>query len=631
MIYKRFLSFVLAVHILCLLTVTSCAAAEISTENNSHPISQSQESHTLFSDVSSDAWYAEAIAYCQQYGIMDGTAAAAFAPEETLTRAMLAAVLYRMSGSPSISASPAFADVTAEAWYSNAVSWASAHDVISGYGGGTFGVNDPTTREQAVTILWRYAGSPESGKAADLSDMSAVSDWAQTAVCWANTNDILDGMTEDRRFNPKANIKRGEIAAMLYHYLSHPYDGVYPQHEPYGTGIGAMPGRVVWAYDPASVDWDGSGYWWNLDHFDENAIQRMVSDSIASLGGAETVQAGWAALFQAHNRARGRNSGYTPGEKIAVKANINGSAVMDDDTSGKTQMSYTNPILLKTLLLSLVDEAGIAPSDITVYDVSRLFPDYMVELCTQGKLNGVNFVGRDNSTADENAPIIWSHEFSDSVNYLPTCVMEAEYIINLANLKGHSYGITLCGKNHFGSFINGNRMRPPEGANLHQWLTRNEMGIYSPLIDLMANADLGGKTVLYMLDALICAPSEGASITGDNSRWQQAPFHGGYTASVFVSQDPVAIDSVGADFLMNEPSVTSRNGALRDNPAVENYLHEAGLVAAAPSGTVYTDSRGNTIANLGVHEHWNNSAQKQYSRNLGNQEGIELIFLSGNS
>lgn len=409
---------------------------------------------------------------------------------------------------------------------------------------------------------------------------------------------------------------------------STPYDGVYPQHEPYGTGVGAMPGRVVWAYDPASVDWDGSRYWWNLNNFDEDVVERMVNDSIASLGGAETVQEGWAALFYAHNEARGRSGGYTPGEKIAIKANINGSAVMDDDTSGETQISYTNPILLKVLLLSLVEDAGIAPSDITVYDVSRLFPDYMVELCTQGKLNGVNFVGRNNAVADESAPIIWSHEFSGRANYLPTCVTEAEYIINLANLKGHSYGITLCGKNHFGSFINGNMMRPPEGANLHQWLTRNEMGIYSPLVDLMANADLGGKTVLYMLDALICAPSEGAYITGDNSKWQQTPFNGGYTASVFVSQDPVAIDSVGADFLMNEPAATGRNGALRDNPTVENYLHEAGLVSAAPSGTVYTDSQGNAVVNLGVHEHWNNSVQKQYSRNLGSNEGIELIFLS---
>lgn len=407
-----------------------------------------------------------------------------------------------------------------------------------------------------------------------------------------------------------------------------PYDGIYPQHEPYGTGIGAMPGRVVWAYDPDSVDWDGNGYWWESRHFNESIILNMVNDSIAALGGKDTVQDGWAALFTANNSARGRTGGYKAGEKIAIKANINGSAVYDDDTSGETKMSYTNPVLLKTLLTSLVGEAGVAPEDITVYDVSRLFPEYMVEMCTEGELKGIHFVNRDTGVADESAPIVWSHEFSGKVNYLPTCVTEATYVINLANLKGHSYGITLCGKNHFGSFINGNTMRPPEGANLHQWLTRNEMGIYSPLVDLMANADLGGKTVLYMLDALICAPSEGASITGENSRWQQAPFNGDYTSSIFVSQDPVAIDSVGADFLMNEPTVTDYNGALRGDPTVENYLHEAGLVGNAPSGTIYTDSQGHTVTNLGVHEHWCNSTEKLYSRNLGKSEGIELIQIA---
>ena len=89
----------------------------------------------------------------------------------------------------------------------------------------------------------------------------------------------------------------------------------------------------------------------------------------------------------------------------------------------------------------------------------------------------------------------------------------------------------------------------------------------------------------------------------------------------------MAIDSVGGDFLMNEPTVTSRNGSLRDNSTVENYLHEAGLVGHAPSGTAYTDSQGSTVVNLGTHEHWNNSVDKQYSRNLGKNEGIELIYL----
>lgn len=440
----------------------------------------------------------------------------------------------------------------------------------------------------------------------------------------AQEDDSMDRITAaetDKDNNLPANINREEIADDTKTELL--YDGILPEHEPYGTSVGAMPGRVVWAHDPDSVFWDGSGHWWETDHFDEAAILQMVNKCIASLGGKENVKNGWEALFTAHNGG----NGYQPGEKIAIKANINGSAVFDDDTSGKTDMSYTNPVLLKALLISLVEEAGVSPKDITVYDVSRLFPDYMVEMCDADELQGVNFIGRDNGVADEDVIISWSYEFSGKVNYLPTCVTEADYVINLANLKGHSYGITLCGKNHFGSFINGNSMRPPEGANLHQWLTKGGMGIYSPLVDLMGNYQLGKKTVLYMLDALICATSEGASITRENSTWKQAPFNGDYTSSIFVSQDPVAIDSVGTDFLVNEPTLQAYNGALRNNPDVENYLHEAGLVGNAPSGTVYYDGNGEPIINLGVHEHWNNSVDKQYSRNLGKEEGIELIYL----
>ena len=153
-------------------------------------------------------------------------------------------------------------------------------------------------------------------------------------------------------------------------------EALYPQHEPYGTGVGAVPGRVVWAYDPDSVEWNGSGYWWETDHFDEKIILNMLNESIASLGGKETAEEGWEALFAAHNEARKADSGngvsgsgdsagksstddapagYQKREKIAIKANINGSGVFDDDTSGKTDLSYTNPVLLKALLRSLVE------------------------------------------------------------------------------------------------------------------------------------------------------------------------------------------------------------------------------------------------------------------------------------
>ena len=87
----------------------------------------------------------------------------------------------------------------------------------------------------------------------------------------------------------------------------------------------------------------------------------------------------------------------------------------------------------------------------------------------------------------------------------------------------------------------------------------------------------------------------------------------------------MAIDSVGADFLMNEPAVTEVNGSLKDNATVENYLHEAALVKNAPSGNIYKNGKKKKVTNLGVHEHWNNPDSKKYSRNLGKKEGIELV------
>ena len=149
--------------------------------------------------------------------------------------------------------------------------------------------------------------------------------------------------------------------------------------------------------------------------------------------------------------------------------------------------------------------------------------------------------------------------------------------------------------------------------------------MYTVLVDLLANAHLGGKTVLWMLDGLVPATSEGASVTAEAARWEGAPFGGGFAASLLLSQDPVALDSVGADFLINQPAVTSRNAALDGNLGVENYLHEAALVAAPPSGAAYRDGAGGPVGNLGVHEHWNNAVERLYSRDRGEAEGIELV------
>lgn len=216
---KRLFPFVLSLCMLCVFTMTSCSAAEVPSAVG-ETLEELSSRTPAFTDVSAEAWYAGAVDYVREHGIMGGYGNGQFGPEDTLSRAQLAQILYNLEGRPAVSRQVTFSDVAADSWCAEAVAWASENGVISGYGGGIFGVNDPTTREQAVAILWRYGGSPESGSTADVSDAASVSTWAQEAVRWANAGGILNGMLTNQQFAPKTNIKRGEVASMLYHYLN---------------------------------------------------------------------------------------------------------------------------------------------------------------------------------------------------------------------------------------------------------------------------------------------------------------------------------------------------------------------------------------------------------------------------
>ncbi|MDO5536763.1 MAG: DUF362 domain-containing protein [Desulfovibrionaceae bacterium] len=405
---------------------------------------------------------------------------------------------------------------------------------------------------------------------------------------------------------------------------------LFPAHAPLGEGQGVHPGRVVWTHRPQAVSWDGTGFWWQPEHFAEDVILEMVRSGIAALAGTATAAEGWAALFAWHNAKSGRTGGRKPGEKIAIKCNMNGAAAYDDDRDGRTHESFTSPVLLKCLLTSLVEDAGVAPSDITAYDAGRIFPDFMMAMCREGILSGVNFRHRDpggelDAVPDEGEALSWSGEVRGAVCRLPRCVTEARYLINLASLKGHCYGMTLCGKNHFGSILNTSRMRAPQAAGLHGPVSSGRMGVRAVLTDLMAHRHLGGKTMLCLLDGLITAPGESVNITRRNAVWREAPFNGAFCASLFFSQDMVAIDSVGADFLTSEPVMLANNSELSSNRGMENYLHEAALAHNPPSGAPYGTGDGPVRKSLGVHEHWNNARDKLYSRNLGRSEGIELV------
>lgn len=405
---------------------------------------------------------------------------------------------------------------------------------------------------------------------------------------------------------------------------------LFPPHAPLGEGQGIHPGRVAWTHDPKAVHWSGMDFWWKPENFDAERLTAMTRKGLMRLTGEDTPAKAWHALFAWRNAKNGREGGYRPGEKVAVKVNMNGAGENNDDPHGQFAMSYGNPLLLQTLLRSMVRDGGVRPEDIVVFDTCRIFPDHMRALCTEGELAGVRFCYRhpgmpDDAVADKKARIKWAGDVRGIPTYFPTCLTEADYLVNLANLKGHTWGLTLSGKNHFGTFINDERRVTPAAAGLHPNIINGRMGGYSVLADLMARKEIAGKSVLWMLDGLITAPSETVNISPENAAWEMPPFNGGPAASLFFSQDPVALDSVGADLLVNEPNMRRHNSNMRDKPGMENYLHEAALLSAPPSGTHYTDGAGANPGSLGVHEHWNNAEEKLYSRNRGLKEGIELI------
>ncbi len=172
---------------------------------------------TGFSDVDADAWYAEAVMYCREHNLMAGIGNNQFAPESSLTRAQFATVLYRIEGTPAVTGTDAFTDTPDGAWYSDAVLWVSQQNLISGYGGGLFGPNDPVSREQMTTIFWRYAGSPTADGASNYNDEAEIASYAAVAVDWASVNNIVAPASAGV-FAPKSNATRAHVAAALMNY-----------------------------------------------------------------------------------------------------------------------------------------------------------------------------------------------------------------------------------------------------------------------------------------------------------------------------------------------------------------------------------------------------------------------------
>ena len=474
-----------------------------------------------------------------------------------------------------------------------------------------------------------------------------------------------------------------------------------PPHDVLGVAKGIFPGRVVWVHAPEATSWAGytsSEHWYETNHTDLAVVEEMMSKAVRSVSGGNSDSASWDAIFRYFNVNHGRGErGYQAGEKIAIKINlatcwtgaatgpppvpiestyvdVNGTYEKLNGSDGHKMNTIDNsPQMLLSLLRHLVYAAGVNPTNIYLGDPSCNFPKFMWDKL-HPEFPNVNYFDNHGGNGGNqprmkvqlsSVPFNWStnvlnwtnglswnpwltNGFGKVQDYVPVPFAEADYIINFAILKGHSTGITVCGKNWYGALMRlpNTWFRDANGPDqngfknfmhMHYSLPRSGsygypgLGQYRAIVDLMGSPKLGGKTLLCLVDGLF----GGYYSDSIPCKFTNAPFANDWPSSLFASQDPVAIDSVCYDFLLNEwPNIVNYGN---QNPAkfddlkggAEDYLHEAALADNPASGSVYDPDRtGARLASQGVHEHWNNPTNKQYSRNLGTGQGIELVALT---
>lgn len=170
-----------------------------------------------FDDVKAGDWFYDAVKYVVENGLMVGGGGNSFKPNQLLTRAMMAQILYNKAGKPAVTGKPSFTDVPA--WAADAVKWASDNGVTEGIGGGKFGSDRNITREELAVMLWRNAGKPAPADTAiNFPDAGKISSWAQTAMKWAVQNKILNG-NDKGMLEPQGKASRAVVAQMLMNYL----------------------------------------------------------------------------------------------------------------------------------------------------------------------------------------------------------------------------------------------------------------------------------------------------------------------------------------------------------------------------------------------------------------------------
>jgi hypothetical protein len=411
---------------------------------------------------------------------------------------------------------------------------------------------------------------------------------------------------------------------------------------PLGEGVGIFPGRVVWIYNRNATDENctnqAKDYWFLSFNTKQDTVNKMFADGIMKLTSTSSEEIAWDSIFHYYNRTHGRGDvGYTKGEKIVMKINMNGDSYTGTTEEATLKHIDTSPQTVVAILSSLVYKVGVAQTDITFGDPGR---SIALEFWSKfnKNLTEVKYWGPKSVIPAISTTYIHSSD-GTIATALPRDYIDAAYMINVPVLKKHHRaGISLCSKNHFGTIVAaegsafGWHFSLPCSDGMHQ-VTHGKYGEYRCFVDIMGHKDLGGKTILYVIDGLWGS----TNWAHPPIKWRMTPFNNDWPNSLFLSQDPVAIESVGLDFLFNEftkdhPTegnfdATDDHGPFPHFPGVDDFLHQAADSKNWPVGITYDPEKDGTPlpSSMGAHEHWNNAVEKKYSRNLGMNRGIELV------
>jgi hypothetical protein len=356
---------------------------------------------------------------------------------------------------------------------------------------------------------------------------------------------------------------------------------------PIGVARGIFPGRVVWSRNPDATNENcGNSQFGDAYYLPKNTnmeiVNGMVQSSILNLTGKSSIREAWDTLFVYFNIKKGKGSvGYQTGEKIFIKTNGIGSTVVDSSNHAITDLtSYvearTSPQPVLAMLRELINDCGIPQENISVGDPQRdcqneywdiwhtEFPNvkYICYKGGQGRTKSVKGAAASVFYSDKGA-VLRSGSWSDmSVgnpvykDTLYTVIEQVDYLIYVGAFKVHERaGMTLIGKCNFGSHTRSNAMHlhmglvNPDGfspaGNKNSRFGYNK---YRVLVDLMGHNKLGGNAMLFVVDGLW----GGAGANLKPVKFKMAPFNNDWPSSIFISQDPIALESVCYDILKAE-------------------------------------------------------------------------------